>query len=284
MKKKKVLFNQVAIIGVGLIGGSMAMAIKNRKLAKKVVGFSRRKSTINRALKLKAIDEGTLDLKRALKNSDLIILATPAKTIVKFAGPIVKMAEKNAVITDVGSCKQEIVSTIEKISPRSIKFVGAHPLAGSEKKGVGFAYPEMFDNSLCIITPTAKTDSKSYRRVKELWLRLGANVKTLSPSEHDKILAFISHLPHVLAFSLIHSIPDELLKYAPQGLRDMTRIASSDPVIWRDIFTANKKQLIGSIDKFVISLKKFRKLVGSSDGLGLSRTLSSIKNKRDSLK
>jgi len=284
MKKNNFIFNQVTIIGVGLIGGSLGLAIKKKRLARQVIGFSRRQKTISQALKLKAIDKGTLDLNKAIKGSDLIVLATPAETIIKLAKLIAKIVKEDCIVTDVGSCKAKIIASLEKNFPKNIKFIGGHPLAGSEKKGVVFACPDMFVKSLCILTPTKKTDLLAFKKIKTLWQRLGADIKILSPLEHDKILAFVSHLPHFISFSLIQSVPDKFLKFAPQGLKDMTRIASSDPIIWRDIFSENKKQLLSSIDKFETTLKKIRKLIRSSNGAKLVKVLADIKNKRDNLK
>lgn len=283
MNKNKPLFNQVAIIGVGLIGGSMGMAIKKKRLAKKVIGFARRKKTIKEALKLKAIDKGTLNLKQAVKNADLIILATPISTIINLSKQIIKFADKNTVITDVGSSKLQIVSSLEKILPRNIQFVGAHPLAGSEKKGASFGCADLFKNTLCILTPTAKTNKTALKKIKDLWQSLGAGIKIMTPKKHDRILAFVSHLPHMVSFSLINSIPDQYLAFAPAGLKDMTRIASSDPAIWKDIFQTNRKELKDAISKFESSLKKLQRMSLSKKGIGVIKTLATIKNKRDNL-
>lgn len=266
-----------------MIGGSLGMAIKKNKLCPSVIGFARKKKTIKQALKLKAIDKGTLDLKEAVKNADLIVLATSAQMIVTLALQIVKLVKQDCIITDVGSSKLEIVSSIEKKLPKNIKFVGGHPLAGSEKKGVEFSCPDIFKKSLCILTPTSKTQKEALRKIKKLWISLGANVKIMSAQEHDRVLAYISHLPHIIAFSLIQSIPEGFLKLSPRGLKDMTRIASSDPILWRDIFSSNKTQVLGAVDKFASSLKSFRKLVSSNEGEKLIRVLSAAKNKRDKL-
>jgi prephenate dehydrogenase len=283
MKKNNFLFNQVAIMGVGLIGGSIGMAIKKKRIARRVVGFSRRQKTIKEALKLRAIDSGTLSLRKALKDSDLIILATPVNTIIKLSRSLVKIAEKKSIITDVGSCKSEIVSSFERILPKDIEFVGAHPLAGSERKGVNFGSPDMFENTLCILTPTHKTNKKAFNKIKKFWQSLGAQVKILNPSEHDRVLGFVSHLPHIVAFSLIQSIPEKYLKFAPLGLKDMTRIASSDPVVWSDIFFTNRKLLLEMIDRFVVFLRRFKKLIRSNNEVRLTQILFNIKNKRDKL-
>ncbi|HOX54969.1 MAG: prephenate dehydrogenase/arogenate dehydrogenase family protein [Candidatus Omnitrophica bacterium] len=283
MKKDKFLFNQVTIIGVGLIGGSLGMAIKKNRLARRVVGFPHRKATIRQALKLKVIDKGTLELKEAVKDADLVVLATSTQTIVTLAQKILKLAKKNCIITDVGSSKLAIVSSIEKRLPKDIKFVGGHPLAGSEKKGVEFASADIFKQSLCILTPTSRTDRGALNKIKKLWISVGASVKTLTPQNHDRILAYISHLPHIIAFSLIQSIPEEFLKLSPRGLKDMTRIASSDPVLWRDIFSSNKRQVLNAVGAFLSSLETFVKLVSSNDAAKLTKILSAIKNKRDKL-
>ncbi|MBM3248492.1 MAG: prephenate dehydrogenase/arogenate dehydrogenase family protein [Candidatus Omnitrophica bacterium] len=283
MSKDKFLFNQITIIGVGLIGGSLGMAVKKNRLAKKVVGFARKKKTMRQALKSKAIDKGTLNLKEAVKDADLIVLATPAQTIIELAFKIAKLAKKDCIVTDVGSSKLRIVSSLEKILPKNMKFIGAHPLAGSEKKGVEFSCADIFKKSLCILTPTSKTKKDAFDKVKKLWAGVGACVKTLSPSEHDRVLAYISHLPHIIAFSLIQSIPDEFLELSPRGLKDMTRIASSDPILWRDIFSSNKTQVLDAVGDFASSLEKFVKLVGSNDTAKLTKILSAIKNKRDKL-
>lgn len=277
------LFNKVAIVGVGLIGGSLGMAIKKRRLAKEVVGLARRKAAITDAIRQKAIDKGFLDAGPAIKNADLVVLATPVKTIIDIIPRIKKYLKPGGVVTDVGGCKEKIVNHLEKKLPKGISFVGSHPLAGSEKKGVSFAQSEIFRDSLCVITPTKKTSPVAIKRIRALWNSLGAKVMILNPRTHDKILASISHFPHVLAFNLIQSIPAGYLKFSARGLKDITRIASSDPFLWKDIILMNDRNILKAIDDFQARLTSFKKLIVKKDGRALLNLLKEAKLKRDSL-
>ncbi len=283
MRKKEIMFNRVAIIGVGLIGGSVGKAIKKRGFAKKVIGFSRRRSTISNALKKKAIDIGTLDLKKAVSNADLIILAAPVKTIIKLAPSVFKNAKEGTIVTDVGSCKGEIVDSLDRLIPKHLSFIGSHPLAGSEKKGVNFSCSELFQNSICIVTPSKKTSALALSKIKKFWNLLGSKVVSLSPSEHDKVVALVSHLPHALSFSLTSAVPEKYLKFASGGMRDTTRIAASDPDIWRDIFIANKTELLKAIKIFKAELFKLESLISSGNNSKLTKKLVNAKSKREKL-
>lgn len=281
--KEKILFNKVTIIGVGLIGGSIGMALKKKRLAKEVIGLCHRRSTINLALRRKAIDKGTLNLKAAIKDADLIILATPINSIIKLAQQIIKQMNNKCILTDVGSSKFEIVNTIERNLPNNIKFVPAHPLAGSEKKGVKFASSELFINSVCILTPTKKIDVRAMRIIRKLWQSLGAEVKILDPSEHDDIISFVSHLPHMLAFSLINSIPKKYLKFVTRGLQDSTRIAASDPLVWRDICLTNSNQIVKTIKIFELNLSRIKRLVRQKKARAILKIFQDAKTKREVL-
>ena len=281
--KEKILFNKVTIIGVGLIGGSIGMALKKKRLAKEVIGLCHRRSTINLALRRKAIDKGTLNLKAAIKDADLIILATPIKSIIKLAHQIIKQMNNKCILTDVGSSKFEIVNTIERNLPNNIKFVPAHPLAGSEKKGVKFASSELFIKSVCILSPTKKIDVWAMRIIRKLWQSLGAEVKILDPLEHDDIISFISHLPHMLAFSLINSIPKRYLKFTTRGLQDSTRIAASDPLVWRDICLTNSNQIVKTIKIFELNLSRIKRLVRQKKARAILKIFQDAKTKREVL-
>lgn len=281
--KEKILFNKVTIIGVGLIGGSIGMALKKKRLAKEVIGLCHRRSTINLALRRKAIDKGTLNLKAAIKDADLIILATPIKSIIKLAHQIIKQMNNKCILTDVGSSKFEVVNTIERNLPNNIKFVPAHPLAGSEKKGVKFASSELFIKSVCILSPTKKIDVWAMRIIRKLWQSLGAEVKILDPLEHDDIISFISHLPHMLAFSLINSIPKRYLKFTTRGLQDSTRIAASDPLVWRDICLTNSNQIVKTIKIFELNLSRIKRLVRQKKARAILKIFQDAKTKREVL-
>lgn len=273
------LFHKVAIVGTGLIGGSIALAIKNKHLANKVIGVSRHKKTLFLAKKTGAIDKGSQDIK-IIKDADLVILATPVDTIINSARIISKIISSDCIVTDVGGTKQEVVSKLEKIF---LHYVGSHPLAGSEKRGITNAYPEMFRGSLCILTPTKNTDKKALEKIQRLWKEIGAKVVFLTPQMHDKILSFISHLPHLAAFSLIGIIPKQYLKVASSGLKDTTRIAASDSQLWCDIFLSNRKNMVKAIELFQHRLSQIKLAIRRKDNRQLSKILKEAKEKRDSL-
>ena len=273
------LFNKVAIVGVGLIGGSMALAIKRKKLANQVIGVSRHKKTLLRAKKRHAIDKGSQDI-GIVKDADLVILATPVNTILNLAPIISKIIRPDCIVSDVGSTKQKIVSQLDKIFPR---YVGSHPLAGSEKRGMINACPDIFKGSLCILTPTKNTDRGALEKIRRLWRQLGAEVFSLTPAIHDKILSFVSHLPHIVAFSLIDIIPKQYLEFASTGLKDATRIAASDSQLWLDIFLSNRKNMLKTIDLFQENLYRIKKAINKKDKKLLNTILKRAKSKREIL-
>lgn len=270
------LFNKVAIIGVGLIGGSIALCLKERRLAKEVIGVSRRRKTLWLTKKSGAIDIGSRDL-NIIKDADLVILATPVNTMLKLSPAVSKIIGPDCIVSDVGSTKKEIVSKLEKIFPC---YVGAHPLAGSEKQGVINARPDIFKDSLCILTPTKNTKHRALDKMKSFWSELGARVVFLAPDTHDKILSFVSHLPHILAFSLIDIIPRGYLKFGSTGLKDTTRIAASDSQLWTDIFLSNQKNMLKAIDCFKKNLDRIKSAINKKDRELLGKILKEAKKKR----
>ena len=273
------MFNKVAIVGTGLIGGSIALAIKKKRLAKVVVGVSRHKKTLLLAKKIMAIDKGSQEL-NIIKDADLVILATPVDTIINLAAKIYPFVKKGCIVSDVGSTKREIVSKLERIFPR---YIGSHPLAGSEKRGVVNANPSIIKGSLCILTPTKNTDKEALEKIKRLWSELGARVAFLPPDAHDKILSFVSHLPHLVVFSLIDIIPKEYLRLASSGLKDTTRIAASDSEIWCDIFLSNQKNILKSIGLFQNNLSRIKSAIQRKDKKLLNKIIKEAKKKRNSL-
>ncbi|MDI6758611.1 MAG: prephenate dehydrogenase/arogenate dehydrogenase family protein [Candidatus Omnitrophota bacterium] len=273
------LFNKIAIIGVGLIGGSIALALKKRGLVEKIVGVARHKKSLLLAKKIGAIDEGSQSI-NIIKGSDLIILAAPINTILKTAQKISKVASPKAIVSDVGSTKELIVSRLEKFFPN---FIGGHPLAGSEKKGIINAHPEIFKGSLCILTPTKLTDSKALNKIKALWHQLGAKVILISAHDHDEILSFISHLAHAAAFSLVKSVPDKFLEFASTGFKDTTRIAASESEIWSDILLSNQKNVLKAITLFQANLLKIKTAIQKNNKRQLSSILNSARKKRQSI-
>ncbi|MCM8781697.1 MAG: prephenate dehydrogenase/arogenate dehydrogenase family protein [Candidatus Omnitrophica bacterium] len=278
-------FGKVAIIGVGLIGGSIALAIKKRHLAKEVVGIFRRVSTLKRALRYKAIDRGTLSIKDGVKDADLIILATPVSSIPKVARDVAKYTKKGAVITDVGSTKKWIVERIEKSlkASQSAWFVGSHPMAGSEHAGVEFARYDLLTGSPCIVTKTTKTGKRALDKVVGFWKGLDAKVKIMDPATHDRSISLISHLPHLVAFALAGIIPAKELSYAAEGFKDTTRVASSDPKLWADIFISNKKEVLRAVHLFEKYLKNITAALSKGDYMEMVKLLKKAKSIRDSI-
>ncbi len=277
MKKVK----KIAIVGVGLIGGSIGLAIKRKRLAKEVIGIGHRKSSIRKAIRLKAVDKGTLNLKSGVKDADIIILATPVLMIPKMAAKLKRSVKKGAIITDVGSTKSFLTNRLEKILPKHAHFVGAHPMAGSEKRGVDKARSDLFKNSICVITKTRKTNKSAFSTIKSLWSRIGAKTVVLDPNAHDRIISEVSHLPHMVVFALLNAIEKKSLKLASTGLRDTTRIASSDALVWKDIAISNKHEILKSIKKFKSSLGSLERAIRSGSSGKLLSTFNKAKAKRD---
>ncbi len=273
------LFNKIAIVGVGLIGGSLGLAIKKKGLAHQVIGVSRQRKTLRAALRNRAIDIASQDI-GIVKDADLIILAAPVDTIIALALKIAKIAREDCLVTDVGSTKGEIVSKLEKVFPH---YLGSHPLAGSEKKGVVNACAKMFNNSLCILTPTRATRSAVLNKIKRFWQAVGARTVNLAPDKHDRILSFISHLPHIAAFSLIGAVPRQHLKLASGGLKDTTRIAYSDAGLWADIFLSNRRNILKAIAAFQQELAGIKSAVARKDKKSLLGILKKAKTKRELL-
>ena len=284
MPLRKRLFNKVTIIGVGLIGGSLGMAIKKKSLAREVVGLSQRHATLVTALKNEAIDHGYHDVRKAVTNADLVILATPVSIVIGMISLIAPYLKRNCIVTDVGSSKTHIVEAAQKQLKNASCFVGSHPLVGSEKKGVQFAEADLFQGALCMMTPTDSTSRMARDRIKRLWTALGSHIKFISPMEHDRILAFISHLPHVVAYALMEAVPADTLEFAAKGFKDTTRIASSTPQMWSDICVSNPKNIIKGIDEVVKYLSGIRKAIGSKNTTELMNHFKSAKAKRDKIK
>jgi len=274
-------FKEIAIVGIGLIGGSLGLAVKKSGLCAKVVGVSRRRKTLLSARRNRAVDIASRDIK-TIRNADLVILAAPVDAILDLAHKIAKVINKDrCIVMDVASTKEEVVFKLEKMFPN---YLGAHPLAGSEKHGVNYAEPALFKHSLCVLTPTANTKPGTLFRIKRFWLAIGSRVVILSPKTHDRILAFVSHLPHAVAFSLMDSVPKAFLALASGGLKDTTRISASEAHIWRGIFLTNRKNTLDAIDAFSAKLAILRKAISKKDKNLLLKLLEEAGKKRESLK
>lgn len=274
------LFKKIAIVGTGLIGGSLGLAIKKRHLANEVVGVSRQKKSIVQAVKIGAIDRGAEDC-GIIEGSDAVVLAMPVGVIIGLAPMLSKFISSGCVVTDAGSTKKEIVAKLSKLYPG---FIGSHPLTGSEKRGIANARPHLFENSLCIVTPVKSTKKESVVKTKKLWESVGAKVVLMSPAKHDSILSYVSHLPHFIAFSLMNSLPFEYIKFSPQSFRDMTRIAASDVRIWQDIALSNTDNVIKAIDVFQKKLSAMKSAISKQDRDRVYALLQQAKMKKESVK
>lgn len=277
-------FNKVAIIGVGLIGGSIGLGIKRKKAAREVIGIFRRQSTLKKALRYKAVDKGTLDIREGVSDADLVVLATPVLLIPSLALKVLKYAKSGAVITDAGSTKAWIVKTIERMAAQypSVSFVGSHPMAGSDRTGAEFARRDLIEGAPCIVTKTKKTDRAALDKVVAFWRALGAKVEVMSPAAHDRNVSMISHLPHIVAFSLAEAVSGRQMRYAAEGFRDTTRVASSDPALWAGIFLTNKSQILRACGIFERRCRELLKAIEKLDRRKVCAILRKAKSKRDS--
>ncbi len=277
------MFRKAVILGTGMLGGSVALALKKHNLATQVVGTSRQEASLKIAIDMKAIDEGTTDIRKAIQGADLVVLAAPVKVILEHIDDISKHLRRGCIVTDVGSTKAAIVEAAEKHFPPHVMFVGSHPMAGSEKSGMAQARADLFKDAVCIMTPNAKTNKMARDKVKQIWTIMGAQVKVMEPVLHDEVMSYVSHLPHMMAFALARSIPEDHFQYGAAGLKDSTRIAGSSAQMWADICSSNYRNVIKAIDESVKSLSDIRKAVVDRDEEALIQFFNQAKAKREIL-
>jgi len=285
-------FKQVAIVGVGLIGGSLGMILRRKALADHIVGIGRRVDNLKTAVELGAIDRYVADPKEGVQGADLVILATPVDTYDRHLKEWSHCLAPGAIVSDVGSVKGTLVEQSEAAMPAGVHFVGAHPIAGKEKTGVAAGSDQLFKGARCILTPTKRTDPQALERIRQLWEETGSIVLTMDPHLHDQILGAVSHLPHVAAFALINALADlrdhrlaalDLAGHSGGGLRDTTRIAASSPEMWRDIFLWNRDNLVSYIDGYQRALEEFKQLIKTGDSAGIEKALERAKGEREKL-
>ena len=286
------LFQQMTIVGVGLIGGSLGMICKQQGLVKTIVGAGRRVKNLKRAVELKAIDRYVTDLAEAAAGSDLLVLATPVDTFEAVLRTCAPRLAPGAIVTDVGSVKGPLVERMEALAPAGIRVVGMHPIAGKEKTGVEAASPDLFRDALCILTPTSQTDPDALAKVRRLWEACGARIREMDPMLHDRVLGAVSHLPHVLAFAIVNTnatfqerfIPGlDLQAFAGGGYKDTTRIAASSPEMWRDICLWNRDNLLNQIELYEARLNHVKAILKAGDGEGLVREFTLAKQRREKI-
>ncbi len=273
----------VAIIGVGLIGGSVGLALRARNMAERVIGVGRRQESLRIARRVGAVHNTTVDIDKGVAEADFVIVCTPVGRIVDDVLAVAKNCPEGTLITDAGSTKQKLVEALDKELPRGCRFVGSHPLAGSEKAGAAHAQADLFEGRVTVITPTVNSRAEDFDFVEKFWEALGSVTIRLSPDEHDRALAMTSHLPHLAASALAAVLPERFFRLSGTGLLDTTRIAAGDPELWVQIFLENKDNLLASLEQFGSTLSAFHTALRASDQTEIFRLLTLAKKNRDAL-
>ncbi|MFQ5481838.1 MAG: prephenate dehydrogenase [Nitrospinaceae bacterium] len=280
-------YERMTIIGVGLLGGSLARAVRTRNLAASITGCGRQQKTLERARAAGVIDAWSLDIREAVRDADLVVLCSPVGSFIPRVREMKAALKPGCHVTDVGSVKGPLVAVVESLMPPGVHYVGSHPMAGGEKSGFAASYKELFENAKCWVTPTPGTDPEALEKVTGLWSALGMEVERIDPEEHDRIVAGVSHLPHVAAYALMNVVAavktpgrEDVLEYSAGGLRDSTRLAAADPVMWRDICLFNRDQVLPLIDQYLKALGALRELIQQGDGERLEKTFAAANQHR----
>ena len=281
------MFKKTCIIGCGLIGSSLARAIKKNNLSNKIVSSNRSDSVNQKVIELKVVDDSNSDTKKMVEGSDLIIIATPLSSYEDVILKIKDSLKNGSILTDVGSVKENAISLIEKNVPKNVSWISSHPIAGTEESGPEAGFSELFENRWCILTPSKKANDKDIKLLETFWKKIGSKVDIMDAKQHDYILSITSHIPHLIAYNIVNTTlnaqdkkESDVVKYSAGGLRDFTRIASSNPVMWRDVFIQNKKNTSNMIDNFIASLEDLKKAIENEDGKKLEEIFTKTKKIR----
>jgi len=280
-------WNKITLVGVGLLGGSLGLAIKRRRLAREVAGYVRRPASMKECADVGAVDYATTDLLAAVWNADLVVLCTPIGQMRVLSMQMLPALKRGAIVTDVGSVKASVVRELQALFAKAgVHFVGSHPMAGAEKTGVAAAQADLFANAACVVTPTRRTPKSALWKVGQFWKSVGCRVMTLSPEVHDQLVSRSSHLPHLVAATLAGHVlrpgqREELAALCANGFRDTTRIASGSPEMWRDIARANRKHLRVALDEFVRELQRVQAILRRKDVEDLAQLFETAKARRD---
>jgi prephenate dehydrogenase len=281
-----VRWQKVTLAGVGLLGGSLGMALKARGFASNVTGYVRRAESIDECRNARAVDDATLDLASAVRDADLIVLCTPISRMRPLAKAMLPHLRRGAIITDVGSVKGKLVQDLEQIfASAKAFFVGSHPMAGSEKTGVASGRPDLFEDAVCVITPTPRSQKQAVNKVARLWKSVGGKVIKLDPESHDRSVSRSSHLPHLVAATLANLVLDPKAPKAQailcaNGFRDTTRIASGSPEMWRDIALGNQRHIRQALTSFIQDLERLNRAIGKADAKYIESFLLSAQTRR----
>ena len=270
------MFDKLALIGIGLIGSSIARAARIKGLAKQIAISTRKEATLDEARALGLGDIYTLDAAEAVAGADLVILCTPVGVYGQVMEQIAPALAKGAILSDVGSVKRHVVNAVAPLVPEGVHFIPGHPIAGTEHSGPSAGFPELFANRWCVLTPEPNVDAVAIDRLVSFWGALGSNVECMDASHHDMVLAITSHIPHLIAYNIVGTVADleadtqsEVIKFSASGFRDFTRIAASDPVMWRDIFLTNREAVLEMLGRFNEDLSRLQRAVRVGDGPAL---------------
>ena len=279
------MFKKICIIGCGLIGSSLARAIKKHNLSEKIVSSNRSDIVNKKVLELKIVDNSSSDTQKMVNDSDLIIIATPLSSYENVILKIKNSLKNGMILTDVGSVKERVISLVEKAIPKDVSWIPSHPIAGTEESGPEAGFSELFKNRWCILTPSKRAKEKDINTLKSFWKKIGSKVDIMDVKQHDYILSITSHIPHLVAYNIVNTsinIQEEkqsaIIKYSAGGLRDFTRIAASNPIMWRDIFIQNKTNTLKEIEKFIANLEDLKNAIENEDGKKLEEIF--IKTKK----
>jgi cyclohexadieny/prephenate dehydrogenase len=267
------LFEKIALIGIGLIGSSLARVIRRENLTRHIAIATRSAATLKRAEELGLGDSYSIDLKEAVHDADLVVVSVPVGSSGAVAEEIAPALKPGAILTDVGSTTASVIAQMQPFVPREVHFIPGHPLAGTEKSGPDAGFADVFENRWCIFTPLPDTDPEALEKLSEFWRRCGANIDTMDPQHHDMTLAIVSHLPHIIAYNIVGTADDleavtkgEVIKYSASGFRDFTRLAASDPTMWRDVCLHNKDAILEMLARFSEDLASLQRAIRWGDG------------------
>jgi cyclohexadieny/prephenate dehydrogenase len=282
-----VQFERIALIGVGLIGSSLARAIRAKGLARTTVAYSRTSATRERVAALGIVDEVLDDPARAADGADLVVIGVPVGASGEVAAALAPGLGRGAVVTDVGSVKGAVIAAVTPHLPEGVPFVPGHPIAGTEHSGPDAGFAELFEGRWCVLTPTEDTDPEAVERVAAMWRAAGSTVDLMSAQHHDTVLAITSHIPHLIAYNIVSTVVDleertkkEVIKYAAGGFRDFTRIAASDPVMWRDVFLTNRDAVLEMLATFNEDLARLQRAIRRNEGEELERIFTETRDVR----
>ena len=273
----------LVVIGTGLIGGSVALALRRAGCVERITGVGRSVANLEEAVRLGVIDDFSHDIEKAVVNADMVLIAVPVAACDQVFESLSKALPEGTVVTDAGSTKQSVMASAARYLKYPADFVPAHPIAGTEHSGAAAAFAELFKDKKCILTPSEQTSAKALARVQAMWQAVGADVKIMSAVEHDDVLAAVSHLPHLAAFALVNAVGkgEHAFRFAAGGFRDFTRIASSSPEMWRDIAVCNQSAIVDKIDALQKELSALRNALNAGDGDALLEKFRSAKQARD---